>query len=60
MIPVTLQKYYIRQKETEDWLHGSEIWGAGRIVVHTEAIPERHLLAAESKFSSEIATSNGG
>ena len=58
MIPVTLQKYYIRPKETGDWLEGSEIWGAGRIVAHTEVIPERHSLAAESEFSSEIATSN--
>jgi hypothetical protein len=58
MIPVTLQKYYIRPKETGDRLEGSEIWGAGRIVAHTEVIPERHSLAAESEFSSEIATSN--
>jgi hypothetical protein len=57
MIPVTLQKYYIRPKEKGDGLGSGEIWGAGRIVAHTEVIPERHSLAAESEFSSEIATS---
>ena len=29
-----------------------------RLVGHTEVIPERHSLAAESEFSSEIAASN--